>query len=134
MKPNNVVSMPCKRGIDFFKMWLLLLKPFHNLTDREMEVMAAFLEKRENLSKHISDEALLDNILMNEQSKREVRESCDMTLQHFLVIMSKIRRNNVIVNDRINPKLIPNIRHDEKSFSLVFEFDIKDEDRAGNKE
>ena len=40
-KPNNAIRIPCSLS-DFFKYWFLFLEPFHNLTNREKDVVAAF--------------------------------------------------------------------------------------------
>ena len=54
-----------------------------------------------NLGKHLSEE-----------TKRKIREDCNITLAHFQVIMGKLRKNKVIIDNKINPKLIPNIDKD----------------------
>ena len=46
---------------------------------------------------------------MNEATKREIRESCNLSATHFQVIMGKLRESKVIVNNKINPRFIPNI-------------------------
>ena len=42
-KPNNVVKVPATIGIDLFKKWFVFLKPFHGLTDREIDIIAYVL-------------------------------------------------------------------------------------------
>ena len=63
--------------------------------------------------------------IMSEETKRKIREDCDITLAHFQVIMGKLRKNKVIVDNKINPKLIPNIDKDSKSLQLMVIFPIK---------
>ena len=89
-KPNNVVKIPATLGIDLFKKWFVFLKPFHGLTNREIDIIACFAKERYELSKAINDEALLDKVVMNEDTKKKVREECKVTLPHFQVIMSKL--------------------------------------------
>ena len=91
-KPNNIVKVPATIGIDLFKKWFIFLKPFHGLTDREIDIIACFAKERYELSKAISDEALLDKVVMNEDTKKKVREECGVTLPHFQVIMSKLKK------------------------------------------
>jgi len=38
--------------------------------------------------------------------------------------MSKLRKNNVIVNNKINPKYLPNIQDDNGSYRLLLYFDF----------
>ena len=62
---------------------------------------------------------------MSEDVKKKVREECGITLQHFQVIMGKLRKNNVIIDGKINPKFIPHITEENGIFQLLLLFDIK---------
>ena len=109
---------------DFFKTWVEFLKPIHKLTKKEMLVLAAFLKKRYELSKDIS-ERKLDDILMSVETKREIREQCGISRKHIQVIMSKFRKNGVLVNERLYPNLIPYIT--EEGVGLMVYFSFKNE-------
>lgn len=124
MEVNNVIRIPCeiKR---FFRFWYEFLKPFHKLTDREIDVITAFTYERYLLSKVISDEDILDKVVMSEDSKKKIREEYKVTPAYFQVIMGKLRRNGLIVNNKINPRFIPNITEDNGSFKLMLLFDIQ---------
>lgn len=122
-KPNNAFTVPVSPGVDFFKWWCILLRPFIKLTGREIEVIANFLNQRWLLSKNISDPAILDTMVMSETTKDKVIKACNITHQHFYVVMSNLRKNKVIVNDVINPRLVPNIREDDNGcFQLLILF------------
>lgn len=122
-KPNNIVTVPTSPGLGFFKWWCVFLRPFINLTNREIDVIASFLKQRWELSKRITDPAILDTMVMSEMTKNKVIEECKITQQHFYVVMSNLRKNNVIVKNTINPRLIPNIREDDKGcFQLLILF------------
>lgn len=108
----------------------MFLEPFHNLTNREIEVAAAFVKYRYELSKAVKDNSLLDidQMVMNEDTKKKIREECGISSAHFQVIMGKLRKNKVIVNGRINPKFIPNIGEDENGvFQLLLLFDCNND-------
>ena len=111
----------------FFKQWFKFLLPYHGLTDREMDIAAAFLLKRYELSKVISDTNILESVLMNEDTKREIREMVDIGHQHFQVIMSKLRKTKVIIDNRLNPRFIPNVKEENGSFKLLLLFSFTDE-------
>lgn len=127
LRPNNTVFVPTSMGIDFFKWWCIFLRPFINLTKREIDVISSFLKQRWELSKTISDPAILDTMVMSEMTKNKVIEECQITQQHFYVVMSNLRKNKVIENGIINPRLIPNIKEDDNGcFQLLVLFkDIK---------
>lgn len=123
-KPNNVVTVPVNGDASsFFRWWCVFLRPFVSLTNRETDVMAEFLRQRYELSKSISDPAILDTMVMSDETKKKVIEACHITQQHFYVVMSNLRKNKVIVGNAINPRLIPNMRvGDNGVFQLLILF------------
>ena len=123
---DNVLSIPTSLKGKFFKHWFQFLLPYHNLTDREMDVAAAFLLKRYELSKVISDVNILNSVLMNEDTKRSIRETLDIKHPHFQVIMSKLRKAKVVIDGRINPRFIPNVKEENGNFKLLLLFTFDD--------
>ena len=111
-KVDSVIKIPTTLD-DFFRYWFEFLRPFHKLTDREIDVISAFSKHRYELSKVIKDKDILDKVTMSEDIKKKVREECNITLPHFQVIMGKLRKSKVIIDGKINQKFIPNI--DEES-------------------
>ena len=108
----------------------MFLEPYHHLTNREIEVAAAFVKYRYELSKAVKDNSLLDidQMVMNEDTKKKIREECGISSAHFQVIMGKLRKNRVIVDGKINPRFIPNISEDDSGvFQLLLLFDLNDE-------
>ena len=123
-KPDSVVMVP--GNIDsFFRKWFEFLEPFHRLTAREMDVATAFVKQRYKLSKVVKDPDILDKVLMSEDTKKAVREECNITLPHFQGIMGKLRTNQIIVDGKINPRFIPNIDEESGSFKLLLYFTLK---------
>jgi translation initiation factor IF-1 len=90
-----------------------------------MDVIASFVKQRFELSKAIKDEELLDKVVMSDSTKAKVKEECGVSDAFFHVIMGKLRKNKIIVGDRINPKLIPKDLSDgDTSFQLLLHFDL----------
>lgn len=123
-KPNNIVTVPFKKGdSSFFKWWCVFLRPFIHLTNREVEVIAEFLKQRWELSKVISDPAVLDTMMMSEEVRKRVIEACGITQSHFYMVISKLRKHNVLQGNVLNPRLVPNIREDDNGmFQLMILF------------
>ena len=121
---NNVIRIPTSLD-NFFRHWINFLSPFHTLTEREMDIVASFLKQRYLLSKVITDESILDKVVMSEDTKKKVREECNLTHSHFQVIMAKLRKSKVVDDNKLNPKFIPNIIEDDKSFKLLMLFELK---------
>ena len=126
-RANNVIRISTSLKSNFFKYWFQFLEPFHNLTSREIEVIASFTKHRYEISKAIKDSSALDvdKILMSEDTKKKVRKECNITLPHFQVIMGKLRKNKVIVDGKINPRFIPNIDEETGIFQLLLLFELK---------
>ncbi len=124
-KANNVIRIPTSLEGKFFRYWFEFLSPFHKLTNREVDVISSFVKHRFELSKVIKDSAILDRFLMSEETKKKIREECDITLPHFQVILGKLRKNNIIIENRINPRFIPNIVEEDNTFKLLLLFDLK---------
>lgn len=124
-KANNIVRIPTSLSGKFFRYWFEFLAPFHKLTNREIDVIASFVKQRYFLSKVIKDDEILERVLMSEDTKRKVREECNITLPHFQVIMGKLRKNQVIIDNRINPRFIPNIEEENGYFQLMLLFELK---------
>lgn len=125
-KMNNVIRIPTSVNKNFFRYWLEFLKPFHNLTDREMQVAAALLKKRYELSKVIKDETILDKVVLSEDTRKIIRADCDISLAHFQVIMGKLKKSKIILENRVNPKFVPNITEEVGSFRLLLNFELSD--------
>lgn len=121
--PDNVIALPTSlEDGNFFRLWVEFLKPLHHLTDREMDVITAFLKKRYELSKSITDNTILDKYLVSEEIKREIREDCNITLAHFQVVMGKLKKSGVFVDGNINPKFIPNLKMDKGNLQMLLYF------------
>lgn len=132
----NVVRIPTNlinQVNNFFEIWLAFLQPLHRLTDKEVLVLAAFLKRRFELSRYIKNDEVLDKMLMGIESRAEIKKSCNVKSQHFQVIISKFKKNGIIVNGLFNKRYIPNIDVEldgNRNYKLILLFDVND-DRQG---
>ena len=124
-RANNVIRIPTSLQGNFFRVWIEFLTPLHNLTNREKDVVAAFIKARFELSKAVIDPVLLDKIVMSEDVKNKVKAECGISDAFFQVILGKLKKVGVITNNKIDPKFIPKkLDHDDKSFQLLLLFDF----------
>lgn len=124
-KINNVITIPTSTEGKFFRYWFEFLRPFHKLTDREIDVIASFVKHRYTLSKVIKDQEVLNKVTMSEDTKRKVREDCNISQAHFQVIMTKLKKSKVIDDGKINPKFIPRLEENATGFQLLLAFELK---------
>lgn len=123
----TVVGMDTPLNKTFFKHWVDIMSPIHRLSRRDAEITASLLYRRYRLSKDISNEEILDHVLLSTEQRRELREEFGLTHQNFQVIMSKLKAKKIIIAGRINSKFIPNIDDKTKEYKLVFHLRIVDE-------
>ena len=122
-KPNNALRIPFKTRLEFFKWWCIVLRPFIFLTDREADVVASLLNKRWELlnNNNIQDPAILDTLMMGNDVLNKVVQECNITKQHFYVVMSSLKKKGVI-KDHIDARLIPNLKDDSRfMLTIIFE-------------
>ena len=124
---DNVIRINTKLDATFFRYWLEFLRPFHGLTPREMDVTTSFLYERYKLSKVINDETILNQVVMSNETKKKIQEDCNISNSFFLVILYNLKKSNIIVDGKINPRFIPNIIEENGAFKLMIYFDFKDE-------
>ena len=126
-KNSNVAHVSCSLDIGFFYKWLSFLTPFHKLTKSERWVLASFLNKRFELMQVIKDDNVLDSVLNSVDVRREVREAIGLTLPQFNILISKMKKGGVIINNKIDKHYIPNIQLGTNQYRLTLIFDINDE-------
>ena len=122
-KPDNALNVPSKSLLEFFKWWCIIIRPFMALTDREADVVASFLNQRWELinKSRITDPAILDTLVMSSETVDKVIKECNITKQHFYVVMNTLKKRKAVIEGRINPKLIPNLKN-EGLFKLTILF------------
>lgn len=128
-KNMNIVYMPVDSEEDFYYYWLVFLKPFHPLVNKEMIIAAEFLYQRQLLSEVISDSELIDTALLSKDTAEKIKEKHKISDSYYKVIISNFRKNGFIQEERINPKYIPNREFGEKTFQLTFHFDLRNVDK-----
>ena len=123
MKPNNLFYVKCADGM-FFRTWVEFLTPYHKLTARERDVMARILAQYFKLRKSVSDPSLLNEMLWTQASRKDMRESLEMSPAHFQMILGKLRTAGVLrEDDSIEPKYLPHIFEGEPRLLLNVFFD-----------
>ena len=124
-RANNVIRIPTSLKGKFFRIWIEYLTPLHNLTNREKDVVAAFLKARFELSKDIINDDLLDKVVMSDDIKNKIKEECGVSDAFFQVILGKLRKTNMIVDGKINPLFVPKrLKGDDTTVQLLLYFDL----------
>jgi len=137
IKPSCVIKVPSSvDGGTFFHWWIRFLSPFHDLTNREMDVAAALFHQRYELSKRVADPVLLDSLVLNAESRKLVETKLGLSRSYMNVIFTKLRKCNILLENRLNPRFIPDIKPGDKDnlFTVLLVFDFKEDARKQKKE
>lgn len=125
---DNVISISTPLDVTFFSAWLDFTSPLHSLTSKERLVMAYFLKERYELNKVITDDAILSQVLNSTQTKQKIMKACGLKAANLQVILHKFKKSNLMIEGKIEPKLIPAIEEAEGTgeFRLMVRFVLND--------
>ena len=135
-KANNKFRIPCSSMEEFYGLWIDFLTPIHKLTSKNKQILLAFLMLRYELAQDITNEALLDEVLMNEDSKAKIKERCNLQGNYLQVAMFTLAQQNVLIKTlsddtrkkykyRINPRILPDMQYNDTGVILQFNFELK---------
>ena len=125
-RPDQMFVIPSSLKGSFFTFLLSFLSPYHHLSAKELQLTAAFIKKRYELGLVISDAAVRDKVLFSNETKKEIRKECGITIQHFQVMMSNLRKKGIFKDNNLNPKFIPEVCHNDY-YDLLIRFKFEDE-------
>ena len=108
----GTTTIPNKSS-EFFRAWLEVMRPLHNLASKEMDFAAALLNKRYALAKGIKDEILLDRTLFSAETKKEVAASLGISYTYMQYILRKMRECGMLKGKSFSPQFLPPFREGE---------------------
>jgi len=117
----TVIRIPSK-GVDgLVRVWLEMLKPLTHLRDVEADVATCYICEYFRLRQHITDEALLWEMMWSRECRQRMMKKAGKKLEHFQSILTMLRQKKFIIDGRINRKFIPNIAGKQSNMVLHFE-------------
>lgn len=125
---DNVIPVSTPLDISFFRAWLDFTAPLHGLTNKERLVMAYYLKEYYELNKVITDNAILAQVLASTSTKQKIMEGCNLKASNLQVVLHKFKKNKLMVDGKIDPRLIPSITPEveqTKEFRLMVVISIK---------
>lgn len=126
---DNVITVTTPLDVTFFNAWLDFTAPLHSLTKSERQVMSYFLKEHYELSKVISDDAILAQVLSSTQTKQKIMDALNLKAANLQIIIYKFKKLGLMVDGKIKPNLIPAIKEVEETgeFRLMVRFVIRNE-------
>jgi hypothetical protein len=107
-----------------FDYWVAVTKPLHKLTEAESVIFLKFLKKRYQYMIHIKDEDIVDKLLFSTETRKEIMDEVGCKMGSFQNYLSSMRAKGVILDNRLNEKMIPNYEIGSDNFKLIFNFII----------
>ena len=117
----GVTRIP-NRDDEFFRAWLEVMRPLHSLASKEMDFAAAFLKKRHELAKTMTDDRLIDKVLFDSETKIAIANSLGISYSYMQYIFKKMRESGMIKGKRVDPLYCPSYENG-KPVRWVFLFE-----------
>lgn len=125
MRPTNILKIKSSDYDELLLNWFLILKPLHNLSNKECILASKLYKYRDELKEVILDKEILDTTILSDTYRKKIIEEMDITMIHLQVLLTSLRKKNVIIDNRLNPKFIPHIKDSELSLLIRFEIPVK---------
>jgi hypothetical protein len=125
---DNVIPISTSLDVYFFRAWLDFTSPLHTLTNKERLVMAHYLKEHYDLNKVVTDDAILAQVLSGTSIKQKIMDACNLKASNLQVVLHKFKKLNLMVEGRINPKLVPAVTPEvveSGEFRLMVRFTLK---------
>ena len=123
MKNANVANI--RTNVDgLFNHWVALTQPLHKLTDAEANILLSFLKKRHLYLSNIKSQNVVDRLLFSTETRKEIMDDLGHKMGTFQNYLTSMRSKGVILDNKINPKLIPNVEEGADNFKLIYNFVI----------
>ena len=108
------------------KLWLELTRPFHKLTQQQINVLALLLYYYFENRKDITNNKILWKEVFDYDTKAKIQKELDIKPQGIQNVLTALRKKNIIMDNEIVTTYVPNIEYGSKHFNLLFKFDIID--------
>lgn len=116
---------------DLFIRWLDVTKSFHKLNNQQQQVLSLLLYYHYQYKKEITNNKILWKVLFDYDTKIKIMDDelfgeKGMNSNSLHNILTMLRKKNIIVDGEISKMFIPDLTSNCKSFKIVFNFNIVD--------
>lgn len=110
---------------DFYQKYLTFLNPLIKLNNTENIVLSSFLTLNDKY-RHYNKE-VLNKLLFSEDTKKSIQQRLHLTEKQFNKSFTALTNKKYITPEGINQKFLYPVLKKDKSISIVFEREVKDE-------
>lgn len=119
MENSVVLQLPCNNmEWDNYSIFALHLGAALNLTPKEQEVFAEIIRTRYRMSKEMTEE-WVEKLILSPKITADLRNRLGLSVPHFQVIVTKLRKAGIIVGGDIYPDYRLNLPISKDIFNLT---------------
>jgi hypothetical protein len=122
-KGNSAVNIPCSSMFDFYKKYLMFIKPLNpisKLGDKHLEILAALLVKRYEICKSLKDESLIPKLLFSTDVRDAVRTTCNISIPNYYNVVAMFKKIGIIKDNDLDKKLLPDLTDNKFLLQMAF--------------
>jgi hypothetical protein len=111
----------------FFVVWLRLLQAFLKLGKQEQRVLAKLLYYRYKFSQETTNKTTVDFLTLCTETRKKIKKELNLDTTAFNNTLSTLRKKKIIINNKINNKLIPVVKPNFTNFKLVYNIEVNED-------
>jgi hypothetical protein len=111
----------------FFRNWMQFTQPFHKLPNQQQAVLALLLFYHYQLKSEITNTKILWKAVFDYDIKIKISNELEIQPGALENLLSQLRKRKIIVDNQITPAYVPELDLKAKKFTIVFNFNIKNE-------
>jgi len=112
---------------DLMYYWLKFIKPFHNLPEQPMRILALVLYYYFEYKEKITDDEIIWKMIFEYDTKVKILNELNIKNHTLENKFTDLRKRGVIKNNTVDKKFIPDLNINSKEFQINFRFNIKDD-------
>lgn len=124
MRPNIKQANINIKLKDLFIKWLEITNSFHHLTKQETKVLGLLLYYNYKYKHDITNQKIIWKMVFDYDTKKLIKKELNIKDSVFQNILTKLRRNGIIKDNKIISTFIPKLTPDSKNFVIIFNFNI----------
>lgn len=110
----------------FFLVWLKIMQSFLKLGKQEQLVLARLLYYRYKIALDVKNDTIVSELTFSTNTRKQIKQELGLDNSAFNNALSILRRKKMIINNTINPKVIPRVQPGFKNFRLVYDIEINE--------
>lgn len=110
----------------FFTQWLKLTSPFHNLAQKEQDVLSLLLYYHYDVKKEVKSNKLVWKLVFDYDTKLKIREELGIKDSALQNVLTSLRKKKAIKSNQVHPNYIPVLSDNAKRFQIAFNISIDD--------